>query len=374
MKKNRVVYLIGRAKKPIVYALAGFLVLSIAAIIFLRPRALALYYQVKGGMILREVFQIYPNSDQDDLLCDLPPVENETEGARLQKAIDYLETSRKYNPHMAQTYRLLGRAYCLLGEPELAVDAYKYFIHLRPKNPLGCIELGFVDLSEYEKLIRESQINIICDFSYLNQSIIIEEANQAFLSQQYGKAAHWYQLASLVRGIPEPIKFRWSVAEIMLEHDLTHTPDPQVLSVADLEDYVKIKGSTLQWMLDSKLGEPIGNSASGDPSIGYLSFTGEAITAINVHQTSVYHFTIKAQNSLPPPIQLQLEINFLPIKNFELLRGDGSWEELSTDITLDAGLYTLGIKYLNDAVINGIDRNAVIEWIILSKQPPLYPY
>jgi tetratricopeptide (TPR) repeat protein len=51
----------------------------------------------------------------------------------------------KWNPH---TYLQLGRLYCMHGEPAQALEYYQQFIDMRPSNPLGHLEIGFV----FEKL------------------------------------------------------------------------------------------------------------------------------------------------------------------------------------------------------------------------------
>ena len=363
------------------YLILGIIILILVAAlgIWIAPRLLGLYYQVKGGTLLEQAVVDAGVDLSSAIPCSVQPLP-ESSSTRVDQAIQQLQTALAYTPRLAQASLLMGHAECLLGEPISAIEAYQNFIRLRPKNPLGYLELGFAYADECEKDISGIQDSGLCSLSNLRQSIIeawhvagvepgsfIEAGNLTFSSRQYAQAERWYTYAALTDSIPNPVKFRWSVAEIMLGHDLTRIPDPQVLPVHDLSDYLEIKGSALQWMLDDMLGQTIGNSTSGDPNVGYLSFSGEAIAVINVHQTSTYHFIIKAQNTPPPPIKLQLEIDFRPVVSFELWRGDGSWDELGTEITLDAGLHILGINFLNDAIIDGIDRNAIIERVIIQR-------
>jgi len=351
--------------------------------VFGLPYGLSIYFQSKGGNAVNVLETLIRLTDEP-IACIEQPIDDEQKRVLLDSAISDLSHSIQLNPNLSNSYLLLGRAYCISGHYEEAIKAYQSYINLRPDNPLGHLELGFAYAAECENGTWKFRKSKPCNTSNLRQTIMDEwhtagveldsiynEGNLAFSSRQYKQAARWYQLTSLFDDIPDREKFQWSVAEIMLEHDLTQIPDPQVLPVNNLDNYLEINGSTLQWMLDNLSGISIGNSIWGDPDVGYLTFSGEAIAAINVRQASTYRFTIRTQNSPPPPIRLQLEIDFRPVANFELSRGDGSWEELSTDIPLNAGLHLLGINFLNDEIINGIDRNAIIEWVKITKHNPL---
>ena len=149
-------------------------------------------------------------------------------------------------------------------------------------------------------------------------------ASHAFLSHRYLDTTLLYRTAALVKQVPDREKFQWSIAKIMLQQDLSDIPEPQVLHINELDEILEIKGSAFQWMLDRLLGQSIGNPTAGDPRMGYLSFNGRAIAAINVRAASTYTFTIRVYHNSPSPVQLQLEIDFLPVADFELSAGDGS--------------------------------------------------
>jgi hypothetical protein len=353
----------------------------LASVAWVFPKALSLYYQVKGGRLLNQALFASESSSQYPFACDALSINTLTEKNRLTLARQNLQKSIGYDPGASQAYLLLGRIECLLGEPTSAVQWYIKYVQLRPKNPLGYLELGFAFANLCINETRDVSKESLCGSNYLQQSIfdelrlagigldsLISEANQAFSSHRYSQAVRWYYYASLMGDIPDKEKFRWSIAEIISGHDLPHISGPDVLNIQPLGSDLEIDASTFQWMIENRLGKTIGNPTTGDPHVGYLTFQGTAITVIDVQQLATYHVTINAQNSTPPPIQIQLEIDLQPYASFELSRGDGSWEELSTDITLNAGYHVLGINFVNDAVINGVDRNAIIEWVKLLKK------
>ena len=67
-------------------------------------------------------------------------------------------------------------------------------------------------------------------------------------------------------------------------------------------------------------------------------------------------------------IELQLEANNRVIGNARLEKEDNSWQEFQFASILDEGLQIIGVRLLNNAVIHGKDRNAVIDWIRLEKK------
>jgi hypothetical protein len=64
---------------------------------------------------------------------------------------------------------------------------------------------------------------------------------------------------------------------------------------------------------------------------------------------------------------MDFTIDLLPVYPFEMARGDMSWQEFQTEVVLSAGFHVVGLRYLNNAIINGNDRDAAIDWLELEK-------
>ena len=123
----------------------GLLTLIIVGIIVI-PRGLSLYYQTKGGQHVEYVLRF--EEGIQELVCE-PLLPTDEEGRdKVEKGIEGLNRSIILNKNNSQAYYFLGKAYCLLGEPEEAKENYLQYTELRPENPLGSIGLGFT----YEKL------------------------------------------------------------------------------------------------------------------------------------------------------------------------------------------------------------------------------
>ncbi len=172
------------------------LVIATAALLWLRPGALGLYHQVKGGSILAGVIQPLQKTHPGSFACQLGPLTEPSTRSRLKQTVAHLEAARKYNPDLSQAYLLLGRAFCLLGEVDNAVDAYQTYVSLRPNNPLGHLELGFAYEAQGNTIVAVNQ----WEASQVTIKDFMATGFEAYRAKQFGTAIQWYERASL-RGV-----------------------------------------------------------------------------------------------------------------------------------------------------------------------------
>jgi tetratricopeptide (TPR) repeat protein len=161
--------------------------------IWISPRVQGLYHQTRGGQLLERVFSTNDNL-HDDIACERSPLTEEGARVQVDSAISRLHIAIEYNPNNAQSHLLLGRAYCLLGDPDKAITEYLVFIHLRPDNPLGHLELGFA----YELAGDQSQA--IQEWQEI-QSIaqdFLSNGDLAFQHKHFDEAIDWYTRATMV--------------------------------------------------------------------------------------------------------------------------------------------------------------------------------
>ena len=182
----------------------------------LAPLGLALSYQVRGGATLEQVSQEFMEGDAGEMCV---PASQFTAEARQQvvRAMGYLRSAQRYAPTMAQSHLLLGRAYCMLGDYQNAIQSFLAYIALRPQNPLGHLNLAFayaatasrpeespyslleqapVDLSGWRLSSQEMSLAVMewqaagttaADFHYLG--------DRAFSTERYDPALSWYEIA-----------------------------------------------------------------------------------------------------------------------------------------------------------------------------------
>ena len=117
------------------------LLLAIILIFSIKP-LLALFHQGQAGRALGEVVAVGDN-EYGGFACLRPFVEDLQQRESLQTALTHLRKAESFAPNQSHTYLLLGRTFCLLGDYESAIPAFQKFGELRPKNPLGYLEMGF---------------------------------------------------------------------------------------------------------------------------------------------------------------------------------------------------------------------------------------
>ncbi len=187
-------------------------------------------------------------------------------------------------------------------------------------------------------------------------------------------ASEWYDRAK-AGGVKQTgsIAFRSAIAAVASGQRFPSDLDPLLLSTHLLTEDVYIQARTLQWMIMEpswhvNYGDPLAKFPGSDPEMGVLHWDGSAVTAVEVLAAGTYHITIRGQHLSPAPIQFRLEHNLRPVMSFAFVDGDKSWQEVGTDVYFEPGLHVIGIRFMNDGVINGVDRDLVLDWIRFERQ------
>ncbi len=76
--------------------------------------------------------------------CSSFPTLSNSSLVMLEQAQSHLTSAIANRSRAAHPYLLLGRVFCYRDQPEAALVNYQEYINLRPDNPLGHLELGFV--------------------------------------------------------------------------------------------------------------------------------------------------------------------------------------------------------------------------------------
>jgi tetratricopeptide (TPR) repeat protein len=170
----------------ILLILIGVAIFAITASYF-TPRVLSLYYQMRGGWRLDQVIRKVADQPQLDLLCEPLPQEKEIAKDFLILSVRDLNTAVLQNPENSQAYLQLGKAQCLLGLPEKAKFSFQKYTELKPKNPLGYLELGFVN----ESLGDQSSANAAWTTAKIGSDVFLEVGKQNRKEKRYEEAAEW---------------------------------------------------------------------------------------------------------------------------------------------------------------------------------------
>lgn len=179
--------------KNVARILAVGLIVSTAGIIgFLAmPGMIGYYHLSRGGEALSRV--IASLERETEFPCTIPPARDDITINKLNAAILHLQKAVRYNHNFAEAYLYLGRAYCLKGDYHDAITAYLVYTHLRQRNPLGHLELGFA----YE---REQMSSLAFD-QWVNAGLTFDDlisiGKRSILAKQYEYALEWYNRAAI---------------------------------------------------------------------------------------------------------------------------------------------------------------------------------
>jgi hypothetical protein len=374
------------------YLLTTAIILMIILGLTLSPHALARYHQIKGGGYLEAALD---GTETGDIVTDYcSPVSLDGELRTLvNKARGHLERSIHYQPSYAHTHLLLGRANCMLENPKNAVESYAAYSEFRPDNPLGHIELalalGTLCADEAGSGVNPTGNNmgqVLCPDPAARTEIrshwnaariphqrLVDLGSQSFSNHQYDQAVRWYLHAWLLKKYQsDMIPFHWEIA-YYLSGGAPLEGSGFLVNLSPISVAPRIEGEDLQWMVakpdwDVAYGDPLGASTAGDHTVGVMWWRGSAVALFRVPESGAYNITIRAQNSPPAPVQIQLELDFEALEQFEWTQGDMSFQDYHAETTLTTGAHVIGLRFMNDGSVNGVDRNAFIDWIDIQRK------
>jgi tetratricopeptide (TPR) repeat protein len=200
-----------------IFILAGIAALILGAV-WLTPRVLALYYQIRGGNLLERAQAITGTKNFDPLVCSNSTIPDRDVIIMIDRSLSYLNKAQERNSKASQIYLLMGRASCLLGNVQEAINSYEEYIKLRPKNPIGHLELGFANEYLCQRTSNlGSNINIGSPVDYctenqdLRRSILeqwktagvtatmfLNAGNEAVEKGRFEEALYWYSRAGML--------------------------------------------------------------------------------------------------------------------------------------------------------------------------------
>jgi len=302
--------------------------------------------------------------------------------AIVARTIDLLQNSLKYNPGADQSLRMLARAYCQSGQPELAVKALDQILQIRPKNILASIELGFALEafcgSKVPPASSQNPENYLCADPVMNAQIVSTwlhdgltgndmsaQGDLAINSADYKEAFNWYERGYLLGWKPDSYQgFKWAAASI-----LNGIAVPSVLTktvnIYPVTSSVEIKGISLQWMhaedryWNIHFGQPLSDHPFSDPTIGALWWQGAGAAILRIPCQGDYQIQIYAMHipSTGENGKLQIEDDLKPV---EVITLDSNWNNYTINVSLSQGDHLLGIRYEKDV------GDALINWIRVS--------
>lgn len=297
-------------------------------------------------------------------------IQPERRSLLLKSAITDLDHARWWRPADAQIYRQLAQARQLQGQRLATIAALEQAYRLQPESLLIQQELALA----YQAVGRHTQARDLWLHSGVTAEQMAGVGDQHLTRRDYAEATHWYDqalrhglvlradlafrraVAATLAGSPEAVVL-WATAS---EFDPT-------LAIYSLERAVTIPGGTLRWMTPQPewgitYGTPLSFSAP-DANMGVFWWSGEAMAIIDAPQAGEYEIQLHLRHSDPPPVEMAVGVNGQQLQQIVLERGDNSWETVTSRVIFDKGINLLTIGYLNDAFVDGRDRNGIVAWI-----------
>lgn len=286
-------------------------------------------------------------------------------------ALRFAKNSIFWNKNNSDAYHILGNTFVAINNIDEAILNLEKADRLRPKDLLLLKDLAIA----YEKGSYEDYAVSTWMRAGIN-SKIAENIGDNYLNKgQYQDAFEWLTRAKLTQDIsllsPSQI-FKLALASILsnqINSDFLFK-EAQLknsnIIINNIDNNSLIPGHELIWLTNTNSNPELfgENLLYNNPNnIGTMWWDGQAITFINIPSDGNYLISYKLKNSQPAPIQIAVDINGIQVKNLSLDKGDNSWEEVNISINLNKGTYILGIWFLNNAIINNIDRNLEIDSI-----------
>lgn len=297
--------------------------------------------------------------------------------AMLAASIGDLQRAAELLPTDPLPLRYLARAYQQSERPEEAIAVLERAATLAPQSILVRQEL----LLAYQAAGRHEESALLeTELGYTpEQGIAIGDAYLA--NGDYIHALLWYdRVCDRWPERAEQLAFRRLVAAIplndprapalLLQAQVTF-PDLEAPRVGTQQ--IVVDGAALRWVGDVALpevafGAPL-NYPYGGPE-GVFWWEGRGTLIVAVDQPDTYLLRITTYNSAPPPVEIAFGVNGRRVHYASLTGGDNTPSVVEFPVTLHPPLASLDVWFLNNAMVNGQDRNATIGRIEILKVHP----
>lgn len=223
----------------------------------------------------------------------------------------------------------------------------------------GNVTLLSAEQAQLALLSPEARTRAAWAMSGIDGATFRSRAEEALRHNQYAAAFSWNERERIINNQDLPgSAFLATVATLMsgaTEPSKVNVPPEFVHQIVGV---TRIEAETLRW---TTTGEPL--FAGTDLSARALLTVGDAIAMVHITQPGLYRITTRVQHTPPAPVTFQIENDFKRLGQFSMQRGDMSWQNVLVETELAIGTHLVGVRFLNDAQVGGIDRNLVVDWL-----------
>lgn len=259
-------------------------------------------------------------------------------GNRPEQALRWYGRASVFAPETGIPWYYAGLVYAGQGQNERALQAYQQAIRLQPDLRVA-----------WEALAAR--------------------ADSLFRQGDWAAAHEFYRQSLELPDLPADFRFRAALAG-----SSANAAPPGLLSslgvpVRPVTTTTTIEGETMHWIDsdDPALadGTPIKPGYANRTLGAALWWQGAATAVVDVPQGT---YTVKVRVASPPGAvaQMAIEIDGRVIDTFETLL-DGAYSEHRVQVELESGSHVVAIRFLNNGVVNGVDNNAFIDWLRITR-------
>jgi hypothetical protein len=353
------------------------ILVMVMAAVFLRP-ILVLYHQQQAGKIIDQVATNIKGSDLISYRCFLGQL-IEAPSPELTRAIDHLTIANKIQENDPHTAYLLGQAHCLNQEFDNAIDKLNKAQMLVNNNPKSQIEEGFAYFAlanQNVKLVMNvdeqvtSEVFALAEQAFirgkLNSGSIKQAANDIFESGQLNAAFSFYNLASIFQPLSDHEIFRLYLLAQICGQPERFSDESIDLPILLLEDTLTIYPAQM-FRLDQI--KPLSRRVVAGKTYGMIfSKKSDSVMLVNFVDNGEYIFELSMLDRPPAPTILAISLDFQPLVEFDLSDGDDQLVLGNFETGINAGVHLISVKLVNDAQVNGVDRNGYIYHLKISKK------
>lgn len=364
--------LIKSIPKP-VYWLAALTIaiISIGAVAWMPAKALHL--QIRAGQLLEDYIEEHTSGYRNFYTCQLPVLTDLPLDSHLKEAVVLLETARAIRPQNAHTHYQLGRAYCLSGDYDSALEAFDTFNQLKPDNPLGYLEIAFTHMTivltaeeqpTHQRLIHETRSKEILSDLGLTDDFFLEQAALRFRRSDYRPAWFWYRLAHTFQPLDAADVFRTAVMDLTFGYETSFGDYLDEVAVMALDGPLVMPPDQFMWLNN---GNPVRQGEEeGLPSAIYRSNSEKGIVFLHLEEDGRYCVTVLALDRPPQPTRIELTLDLDRVILLELPNGDDAWRTFKFELPLEEGLHLLGVRLTNLETVDDVARYGFVGTITLT--------
>jgi tetratricopeptide (TPR) repeat protein len=355
-----------RIKLIILLASFGICIIAIG---FAKPSISSYIYITKANKIIDQLMK-----DVSQPLCLKQLPEKRANQIGLKEALSNVEQALHLDPGNTLALKLSGQIYCLSGEYQNAVLAFNKYLEIREKDPLIHLETGLAELNWCCNSDQENESSCESAAEHLNLAGVsaddlLTSGISAYQSQQYQASLNLLKWNTCLGNESDPS------TDLMVRILGLLTNDNRASSMVDsnedaiiIESDPTIQEDQLYWLrVGDQFGKPLDQVTVRDSSAGVMWAGGPVGAIIYISGPGQYNITMRVLDTQPSPLHFRIEHNLSTIQEFELAKGDNTWKEVTTQIDLEPGYHLIGVEFLNDGIVNEIDRNLYIDGLIVKR-------